>query len=34
LEAKTDDIAVTVMSHGKRLDNVEKEIDDLRGEVH
>lgn len=34
LEAKTDNIATTVMANGKRLDNVEKEIDDLRGEVH
>jgi chromosome segregation ATPase len=31
LEAKTDNIAVTVMANGQRLDNVEKEIDDFTG---
>ena len=34
LDAKTDVIAQTVMTNDKRLTNVEKELEDFRGEIH
>lgn len=34
LDAKTDSIAETVMGNDKRLTAVEKDVTDLRGEVH
>jgi chromosome segregation ATPase len=34
LDAKTDSIAETVMTNDKRLTAVEKDVSNLRGEIH